>query len=350
MGGTIKIFEIEAEFELSVKIFELGNSIKEYLLSKREWKLTYWINFFWKTSIDQKKFLMNLKHAFKEEKVNSRFLNQNFKNLVSAQVLWEKLTEKQTDITVVFWKEKIWYWKTVWVQDINAYGKRDFWKTRDMDIGMLPPKLAQMMINMAWDSRTFQLSVYDPFVWLGTVLIESLVMWNEKVFWSDYNQDMVESTQKNILFIQDTVGITAWESDVIFQDAKDIAQSPIFKKHIVDVIVTEWYLGELFTRETISREGILEERKKLAFLYESFFAWLQKIKFPWNIVISFPFWELRGTYIYFDEIYKIIEKYCKIEHILPYGIEFKHTRYGSLLYKRTHQLVGREIFKLKIKK
>jgi hypothetical protein len=36
LGGTIKIFEIEAEFDLSVKISELGTSIKDFLLSKRE--------------------------------------------------------------------------------------------------------------------------------------------------------------------------------------------------------------------------------------------------------------------------------------------------------------------------
>lgn len=349
LWGTIKVFEIEAEFDSSVRISELGDAIKNFLLSKREWKLTYGVNFFWKTGIDQKKFLMNLKQSFKAEWVNSRFLNQNFKNLISAQILWEKLTEKQTDINVVFSWEKTWFGKTIWIQDINAYGKRDFWKTRDMDIGMLPPKLAQIMINISGNSRDENRHIYDPFVWLGTVLIESLVMGNTQVFGSDYNQDMVESTKKNITFIQDIFPVSVEKSEVVFLDARDIQNSSILKNNRIDAIVTEGYLGELFTQRTISRDWILEERKKLEQLYENFFAGLKKIKFQWTIVISFPFWELRGTYIYFDEIYKIIEKYCKTEHLLPYWIEFKHTKFGSLLYKRTSQLVGREIFKLRMK-
>lgn len=349
LGGTIKIFEIEAEFDLSVKISELGTSIKDFLLSKREWKLTYGMNFFWKTPIDQKKFLMNLKQAFKAEWVNSRFLNQDFKNLISAQVLGEKLVEKQSDITVVFWKEKTWYGKTIWVQDINAYGKRDFWKTRDMDIGMLPPKLAQMMINISGNSKDENRALYDPFVWLWTVLIESLAMGNTQVFGSDYNPNMVASTKQNIDFVQRELWFEVSQSNVIFLDAQDIASSQILRNNTIHSIVTEWYLGELFTQRTISRDGIEEERRKLALLYENFFAGLRKIKFQWTIVISFPFWEIKGTYIYFDEIYKIIEKYCTTEHLLPYWIDFKHTKFWSLLYKRVNQLVGREIFKLKIK-
>jgi len=35
------------------------------------------------------------------------------------------------------------------VQDIENYSKRDYGKTRDMEVGMLPPKLAQMMLNIA---------------------------------------------------------------------------------------------------------------------------------------------------------------------------------------------------------
>jgi tRNA G10 N-methylase Trm11 len=57
------------------------------------------------------------------------------------------------------------------VQNIDEYSKRDYSKDRDMQIGMLPPKLSQMMINLSGGK-----TIYDPFVGLGTVLIESLYM------------------------------------------------------------------------------------------------------------------------------------------------------------------------------
>ena len=39
--------------------------------------------------------------------------------------------------------------KTVWVQDIDAYSKRDINRERSMTVGMMPPKLAQIMINLS---------------------------------------------------------------------------------------------------------------------------------------------------------------------------------------------------------
>lgn len=38
---------------------------------------------------------------------------------------------------------------TIAYQDVDAYAQRDMDKTRDMGVGMLPPKLAQMMINLS---------------------------------------------------------------------------------------------------------------------------------------------------------------------------------------------------------
>jgi len=53
--------------------------------------------------------------------------------------------------------------------------------------------------------------------------------------------------------------------------------------------------------------------------------------------------------LYFEEIYDIINKYSLVQKLLPENIEFSETKSGSLLYKRDSQLVGREIFSLKIK-
>ncbi len=39
--------------------------------------------------------------------------------------------------------------ETVWVQDIDAYSKRDMDRERSMVVGMMPPKIAQIMINLA---------------------------------------------------------------------------------------------------------------------------------------------------------------------------------------------------------
>lgn len=39
--------------------------------------------------------------------------------------------------------------RTIWIQDIEAYSERDINRDRSMVVGMMPPKLAQMMICYA---------------------------------------------------------------------------------------------------------------------------------------------------------------------------------------------------------
>jgi tRNA G10 N-methylase Trm11 len=117
----------------------------------------------------------------------------------------------------------------------------------------------------------------------------------------------------------------------------------------IDSIATEWYLGEMMTQKNISFDRIDKQKKSLIELYERFFKWLKEIKYKWNIVICFPFWEIKWSFIYFTEIYDILNKYCNIEQLFPTDFQLETTKFWSLLYKRDKQLVWREIFKLTIK-
>lgn len=68
----------------------------------------------------------------------------------------------------------------------------------------------------------------------------------------------------------------------------------------------------------ISLEKVQSERKKLASLYNNFFAGLSHADFRSIIVMSFPFWNIHGTYSYFTEIYDIIEKHgFMVDSLLP---------------------------------
>src|SRR3989339_769723 len=89
--------------------------------------------------------------------------------------------------------QTFWIGRTIAAQDVNAYTKRDIGKpVRDTTVGLLPPKLAQILLNMgAWLSRGCQtplhdptqkrakkpepLTVFDPFCGTGVIPIECLV-------------------------------------------------------------------------------------------------------------------------------------------------------------------------------
>jgi tRNA G10 N-methylase Trm11 len=93
--------------------------------------------------------LIATKKVLKGKGLSSRFVNKNFQNLSSAQIIGENLVERGSDFTLIVTRDLEYFGKTVWVQDIEAYSERDYGKTRDMQVGMLPPKLSQMMINIS---------------------------------------------------------------------------------------------------------------------------------------------------------------------------------------------------------
>lgn len=306
--------------------------------SKVSGKFNYGINTYGLKN-NLKDILKISKKVIKEKELNPRFINKDFKNLTSIQIIKEALVKKGTDYNFIFLENKTYFWNTIWVQDIYSYSNRDYGKQTDMNIWMLPPKLAQMMINFASKDK-----IYDPFVWLWTVLIESVYMWNKEVYGSDLNKTMVSTAYENLEKLKDKFSFT---QNIFYQNAKYINEVDILDK--VNAIVTEWYLWEIMTKKNICVERIQKQREKLSDLYEWFFSWLQKKWFDWNIVISFPFWEIKWKYFYFEEIYDTINKYCEIQKLLPEWIDLFETKVWSLLYKRSSQLVGREIFKLKLK-
>lgn len=331
--GTIKIIELE----------EVSKDISELILEKApyEWKFRYGLNIYWEKK-SLRDILIKVKKLLKENSVSSRFTNKDFKNLTSAQILWESLVKRESDFNSITTNNTHYFGTTIWVQDINAYSKRDYSKDRDMQIGMLPPKLSQMMINISGGK-----TIYDPFVWLGTILIESLYMWNKKVFGSDLNEKMVETSYNNCNEVSNKLSLDA-HIETQKLNAKFIHESDYFNNW-VDAIVSEWYLWEIMTKKNISIDRIEKQRESLEKIYSAFFENLSKIKYSGTVVISFPFWDFKGKYIFFTEVYNTLEKYCDIQPLFPTDFEIQSTKTGSLLYKRESQLVWREIYKLKIK-
>jgi len=227
LGWTIKIIEIiKNEDNLDISNIILNKS------KNHEWKFKYWVNIFWE-NLNLKKILNKTKTLLKNNFISSRFVNKDFKNLSSSQIIWEKLIKNNSDYNLIIWDNKNFIWKSIWVQDINNYSKRDWQKDRDMQTWMLPPKLAQIMINLSGWTK-----IYDPFVWLGTVLIESVLMWNKNIYWSDLSERMVDISRNNIK----SLNYELHTLDIFNQNSKYIWEVEFLWENKVDAIVTEWYL------------------------------------------------------------------------------------------------------------
>jgi len=258
----------------TIKIVEIFNSTTNNnwisnitdIALESEWKFKYWLSIFWHKK-NLREILIKQKKELKWNNISSRFINKDFKNLSSAQIIAEKLINKTTDFNYIYTNNNVYFWRSIWIQDINAYSKRDYSKDRDMQTGMLPPKLCQMMINLSgWNI------IYDPFVWLWTVLIEALLIWAKEVYGSDISDKMVEVSSSNLKNFKKSSNI-----DTVFQieklNSKFIEESGILRDKKIDSIVTEWYLWEIMTRKNISIDRIDKQKKSLLELYERFFKW-----------------------------------------------------------------------------
>jgi len=268
---------------------------------------------------------------------NWRLVNKDSNNINAAVYKKEKLNTNWVELNYIDTWSKTFSGITIAYQDVDNYSSRDYGKTRDMNVWMLPPKLAQMMINLTWNPTN---TIYDPFCGLWTVLIEAINSGYKTIYWSDINPNMINATNKNLsVYVDKTMSVKIFE-----QDASRIWKLEFLKWSDIS-IVSEWYLGSVMTKWHMTIEKIKEERVQIIQIYKWFFSDLARINYKWEIVLCFPFWQLMWKYVYFDEIYKLIkDSWFVAKKLLPDWIEFSESKYWSLLYHRPTQQVWREIF------
>ncbi len=330
---------------------------------------------------------LRMKKTLIEKGIKARLINSKEDNIVSAVFKKERLGKTHNEYNLIsLWNPNshqqptsspanqltCYLASTLACQDIDAYTKRDTAKIRDMQVGMLPPKLAQMMINLAiWEDTQSQpahqptsqpaITIYDPFCGLGTILIEAANMGITSLLGSDISKEMVRSSQESLdAFIKEEIVWqerikTAWgtpkkdfskmELSLFEMDVMKILENLKTWKLENCVIVSEGYLGEIMQKESITLDRVKEERRKLARMYDAFFGWLESLNFSGTIVMTFPFWNIRGTESFFTEIAEILETHhFKTIPLLPEDLNLT-TRKWTLLYKRPDQQVGREVWR-----
>ncbi len=303
---------------------------------------------------------LRIKKTLTEKWLSVRLANTENKNINAASYKKDKLSRSKTEYNLIVIGDTTYIGYTIACQDIDAYANRDTAKVRDMVVGMMPPKLVQMMINISGASHT---SLYDPFCGLGTTLIEAANMWILEVSGSDLSNDMVRASKdwleefiKTELVWQERIrtaggtpakDFTGLTRQIFQLDAREV-KTAFMKQNVKKntTIISEGYLGEVMSPRDITLDRVQSERRKLANMYDAFFHGLSEVGYTGTIVMSFPFWNIHGTYSYLGEIYEVIRKnWFQTVSLLP-GDMGLNTREWSLLYRRENQTVGREIVKI----
>lgn len=269
LGGTIKIMEILDRPALK----NLKPAIQKVLESQfrnHKGKVSFAINtlnFKRLRDINIKELLNFSKKILKSLGINSRFINKDFKNTPPSAIFKSKIIKKGIDLNIIRTHDGLALGKTVTIQNIDSYSLRDYSKPkRDPHIGMLPPKLAQILINLAGPDTS---TIYDPFCGTGTVLTEGLLM-KKEVVGSDISSKLVDYSKTNCEWLEREFGTT--HSYRIFEkNAREISQKSIPEK--IDAIITEGYLGPALSSPP-SPEKIKEIFAELTDLHKN---WLKAV-------------------------------------------------------------------------
>lgn len=144
---------------------------------------------------------LTLKKVCKQAGRSVRLIPNTEPALSSAQVLHNQLTgELGLELVLVAHEGKTYITQTVAVQDITAYAARDQGRPkRDAFVGMLPPKLAQTIINLGVGTLppSTDTVVLDPFCGTGVVLQEAILM-GYGAYGTDLEPRMIDYSRANL--------------------------------------------------------------------------------------------------------------------------------------------------------
>lgn len=289
-------------------------------------------------SRDVQKTGLLLKSKLKASGVSLRLIPNQDIALSTATSHHNKLglSENKVELLVIRGKDSIIVAESLGAQNITALAARDQGRPRrDAFVGMLPPKLAQIMINLAIgdsvaDSSTKPLRVLDPFCGTGVLLQEAGLL-GQAVYGTDLAEKMIRYSRDNLNWLKDTYNLNLdWYLHE--GDAMDTTwQSP------VDAVVAEAYLGQPFSAPPSSAK-LTEVRGNCNHIISSFLKNVSaQIKPGTPMVLAVPAWrdkEDRFTHLPLTQ---------KVEEYGFKRVELKTVDSSRLMYFRPDQVVAREL-------
>lgn len=222
--------------------------------------------------------------------------------------------------------------ESVGAQNITAYTRRDQERPkRDAFVGMLPPKLAQMMINLSAPRPGAR--ILDPFCGTGVVLQEAALM-GFKVYGTDLSEKMIRYSRDNLNWLQESHRMR-FDWYLHEGDAMDTKWQPP-----VDAIACESYLGQPFSAPP-SPTKLTEVRKTCNYIVSEFLKNIgSQIESGTPLCVGVPAWrDAAGRFTHLP----LIDELSKLGYD---RFEFTNVKNSDLLYYREDQVVARELLVL----
>lgn len=324
LGGAIKIGQIVHSTRRK-SFSDLAQELAG-LVEPQKTKYNFGISWHGGSTSETRKLALEVKKLLKKNGHKLRaVLNTDSSTLSTAQVWHNRLDkEPNTELILSTKSSQITVAKTIGIQNVEAYAARDHGRSaRDARVGMLPPKLAQIMVNLA---GLKQGRILDPFCGTGVVLQEAARI-GYPIYGTDISSRMVEYSRQNLL----EQGL---EAALETADARNHTWQPP-----VDGVVSETYLGPpLSAAPSLDRiRDLAEESGQLMAEFLKNIA--PQLKSGAPLVLAVPAW-FSGKNISHSTVVDQIERLGYTRR------SFKTVKNQELIYRRPGQVVGRELLVL----
>lgn len=272
---------------------------------------------------------LRLKKIIKATGRSVRVVPNKNQILNSAQVIHNGLdTETGWELVCYRAGNKTLLCQTYAEQDIESYAARDQNRPkRDAKVGMLPPKLAQILINLT--APPSEAVVLDPFCGTGVVLQEALLM-NYGCYGTDIEPRMIEYSRANLDWLHQ-------KRDGNYDIRLEVGDATLHKwRPLPTVIAAETYLGKPLSTEpnetllhTIMQECDRIHRGMLDNL-------ARQLPKGTRLCLAVPAWRVKNNFKHLRTLDYLRE--------LGYNrIEFRFANAKELIYHRPDQFVAREL-------
>ena len=360
VGKKLVFFEIDDDDEenISPDINRLGGSLKlgrffdtdfsklaKFLATTHpEGKITLGISDFSKQKKSglAKQKSMELKRNLARVGRSVRVITSNEPEISSATAHHNQLGEKAGCFEIFLIDREIYL--SLGTQNITAYTERDQARpARDAKVGMLPPKLAQILINLC-GKLPEGARVLDPFCGTGVVLQEAAIM-GYVPYGTDLNERMVEYSKKNLSWLFNERNRRRFKilPDLIQKkdqilDAISVGDATSFTwEGEIDAVAFEGYLGAPMSKPPVDIKFKTEKAKCREIAIGFLKNITPQIKSGTPVVMALPAWlRENGKYAGLNILDEIQE--------MGYNFEkFQDLSQSDLLYFREGQIVAREI-------
>lgn len=325
LAGTVKIAEVIGEHTyLSER--ELAEFLQSHCPAQ-DGKVIFGVSVYGNEgNIKPMRVGLELKKHLRASGVKVRLVTSNNKQLSAADLLKNKVLEHGFEFLIFQKGKRVLVARTLAFQPLDLWTSYDMGRPmRDMARGMLPPKLARLMVNLSGADASSNL--LDPFCGTGTVLEQAGLVGITKLIGSDIDPAAIDATRENFAHFQ-----LPFEPTLRVSAAKNI--HALVELGSITHLVTEPLLGKVRSGRE-ARHEVTKEIETLEGLYGESFAGIKRVLAPRaTVIVSLPRHYLGDTPLP-DRFIESIER-------SGYKREFES------LYRHKDQSVGRNIVKFRI--